>query len=468
MSHDDISAGRSWRSFVLVYQWINLLISYYVFPCSSWMIAPGTPSDRTLGVKFNLQGGDLDRSPRYDPTFDVTHKKVLFVSLAIRGHATPLLRIAEEMVRRGYNVSFATHDSGQDWVKRTGANFISAGPFPISADVLRENLQEITRDPSIFRGILKMFNDIYVPAAEPMYEALYPVVSASPPDIVIVDIASIGGHDLVHKLQLPYIINSPSILLDMGHNPSYVPAWGTGFSIHMSLWNRCMNLFFPRLLSVALTPPFMQVNKARRERQLPPYRSQHDVYKGARVLVNSAFGFEYARPLSPLVDMIGPIVPSEFFNFSHSTTATHDNTSHHHKSHLLPLLREWTMESSDHPLEGVIYINFGTLSYFESWQAQAILEGLSLINTNMKQSSPPPATSRENEEMDDLHSPPSSSFGVVWCMPNDQRTTLPNVLPPAIRIKIVGSGFPHINVLAHPSVKLGMIVRNILCINRNT
>ncbi|EQC38445.1 hypothetical protein SDRG_04154 [Saprolegnia diclina VS20] len=379
-----------------------LLVWWACMLATARALAPIPP-----GVTFDLNGGGLERSPAFSPLDDLKQKHVLFISLAIRGHATPLLRVADEMVRRGYNVSFATHDSGKEWVQRTGATFVSAGPFPISADTLREKLQAITRDASTFRGILNMFNDIYVPTAQPMYDALYPSISASRPDLVILDIATIGGHDLVHKLQLPYLVNSPSILFDMGGTPSYVPAWGTGFSIHMSLWNRCMNLLFPRLLSVALTPPFMQVNKARWELDLAPYRSQHDIFKGARILVNTAFGLEYARPLSPLIEMVGPLLPLESLSDAAST--------------LPPLVSQW-MASDD-----VIYISFGSLSYIDPWQANAIVQGLSKDG---------------------------AAYNVLWTLPNDQRHVLPSTLPPSFRIKVLGSGFPHLKVLAHPAVKL--------------
>ncbi|RQM26127.1 hypothetical protein B5M09_003050 [Aphanomyces astaci] len=360
------------------------------------------------GVKYDLSGGDVDRSPAYDPTFDLHRKHILFISVGIRGHTTPLLRIAEDMVRRGCNVSFATHDSGKEWVQRTGARFVSAGAFPISAEVLRDKLQAITRDASNFRGILNMFNDIYIPTAQPMFDALFPVVSLDPPNLVVVDIATIGGHDLVHKLGLPYLVNSPSILFDIGGTPSYVPAWGTGFSIHMSLWNRCMNLLFPRLLSVALTPPFMQL-------QLTPYRSQHDMFKGARVLVNTAVGLEYPRPLSPLVELVGPIIPLDAFNESASDAA------------LPPLVTQWMV--GDDGLHGVIYVCLGSLSYIDAWQAQAIVEGLS--------------------------NPNDPVYRVLWTLPNDQRGALPQALPPTFRIKVMSSTFPHLRLLAHSSVKLG-------------
>ncbi|RLN57518.1 hypothetical protein BBJ29_004070 [Phytophthora kernoviae] len=172
----------------------------------------------------------------------------------------------------------------------------------------------MTRDASNFRGILTMFNDIYVRAARPMFDALLPQLdkngsNSNAPDLVVLDIATVGAQDLAHKLKVPYILNSPSLLFDLGGAPSYVPAWGTGFSENMSLWNRCMNILFPRLLSVALTPPFMELNKMRYELDLPPFRSQHDLFKGARVILNTAFGLEHAQPLSPLVDAVGPIMP---------------------------------------------------------------------------------------------------------------------------------------------------------------
>jgi hypothetical protein len=77
----------------------------------------------------------------------------------------------------------------------------------------------------------------------------------------------------------------------------------------MSLWDRCVNLFLPRVFSVALTPTFVQVNKIRWELGLPGYRSPHDIHGKARMLVNTAFGFELARPLPPIVDMVGAVLP---------------------------------------------------------------------------------------------------------------------------------------------------------------
>ncbi|TYZ64314.1 hypothetical protein PybrP1_007531 [[Pythium] brassicae (nom. inval.)] len=349
---------------------------------------------------------------------------VLFASVAIKGHALPLLRVAGAMQARGFRVSFATHESGKEWAAAHGVPFLSAGAFPVSADDLRAKLKAMTRDASTFRGILTMVSDIYVAAARPMYDALLPQLRECPPDLIVLDVATLGAQDLAHKLGVPYVVNSPSVLFDLGSTPSYVPAWGTGYSVHMSLWQRCMNLLFPRLLSVALTPPFMQLNKVRWELELPPYRSQHDVFKGARVLLNTAFGLEHAQPLSPLVHAVGPILP----------LPEQANASRRH--HAGSSLRSWLDaapsgdSSSSSGGGGVVYLNLGTLAYIDAWQAQALLDGL----------------------LARLDEPP---VRVLWVLPTDQRSVLPADLPPTLKVKSP-SGVSSADVLAHPSVRLAV------------
>ncbi|CAI5716067.1 unnamed protein product [Peronospora destructor] len=355
------------------------------------------------------------------PSIDPRKRHIVFVSIAIKSHAQPLLRVASEMKERGYRVSFATHDSGSDWVHAYGVPFLSAGDFPISAEDLRVKLRAMTRDVSNFRGILTMFNDIYVRAARLMFDALLPQLetngsNSNAPDLLVVDIATIGAQDLAQKLNVPYVLNSPSLLFDLGGAPSYVPAWGTGFRDNMSLWNRCMNILFPRLLSVALTPPFMEWNKMRYELNLPPFRSQHDLFKGARMILNTAFGLEYPQPLSPLVDAVGLIMAVPGGNAS--------NKLHLVIEAKVPGNHEFEASSG-----GVVYLNLGTMAYIDAWQAQALVEGL-LMGSN---------------------DPPMK---VLWILPTDQRDILPPALPTWLVVKAPSSSLSHLEILNHPSVRL--------------
>ena len=93
----------------------------------------------------------------------------MFVSLAFRGHATPLLRIAAELARRGrHRVSFATHDEGRAWVAESvpALRFVSAGPMPLGEEALERRLRVVSKDRSSVRGLLALANEVYVPTAQ--------------------------------------------------------------------------------------------------------------------------------------------------------------------------------------------------------------------------------------------------------------------------------------------------------------
>ncbi|TDH72937.1 hypothetical protein CCR75_008090 [Bremia lactucae] len=348
------------------------------------------------------------------------NRHILFVTIAMKSHAQPLLRVASAMKEQGYRVSFATHDSGREWVEAYKLPFISAGSFPISSDNLREKLQAISRDTSRLNGLVTMFKDIYVEAASPMYDALLLKLKNTEfvPDLLVLDIATIGAQFLAQKLQIPYVLNSPSLLFDLGSVPNYVPAYGTGFRQDMSLWDRCVNLLYPTLLSMALTSPFMVLNQIRDDVGLPLFRSQNDLFNGARIILNTAFGLEYPQPLSPFVDAVGPLLPLP--------TGNAKNLEHQ----LLPAeLLSWLDASvlSTPSSGGIIYVNFGTMVYIDAWQAQALVDGL-------------------------VAEAKASSLKVLWILPADQHDVLPRRLPSLILLKTPDSSLLNLEILGHPAV----------------
>ena len=228
------------------------------------------------------------------------------------------------------------------------------------------------------RSILALFNEVYLPLSQPLYRGLIDRVQTFDPDIIVTDATALAGQDLAfavgrsRKQQwrrrgrhqdevdteddvqleeekegrgeevaeeekegtgglrwpgIPCVVNSPSLLfhLDEWSAPTWLatpfPVWGSGLGqreLAVSLWERCANMLFPRLLSVALTPAFLHLNRARREDGLPLLRSQADVLgvgvganrRSDLVLVNTAFGLEFPRPLSPTTMMVGPLMPS--------------------------------------------------------------------------------------------------------------------------------------------------------------
>jgi hypothetical protein len=69
----------------------------------------------------------------------------------------------------------------------------------------------------------------------------------------------------------------------------------------------------------------MTLNRQRVQEGLAPYASQNEVWEGRReaghggrrLLVNTAFGFDYAQKVSPLVTYTGPILPPQYVSSGH-------------------------------------------------------------------------------------------------------------------------------------------------------
>ena len=207
---------------------------------------------------------------------NVTH--IMFMTLAFRGHATPLIRMATELVRRGrYHVSIAMQENGRSWVEGTGGHFVSAGTFPLSPEKLQRKLRRISQDPSSYRGLLALGSGIYIPSALSMYDKLLPTLQAAAsssapppssahtegggegagggggggrtshgaafagrrPDLIVLDVGTLGAAFLATKLRIPYIVNNPTLLPGIhgsgglgaawsAHLSNALPSFGTG------------------------------------------------------------------------------------------------------------------------------------------------------------------------------------------------------------------------------------------------
>jgi hypothetical protein len=123
-----------------------------------------------------------------------------------------------------------------------------------------------------------------------------------------------------------------------------------------------------------------------------------DAFRGRLVLVDSAFGLEYPRPLPPLIHMVGPMVVPETLSDSD---------------------RAW-LESDPRP---VVFVSFGTIAPITAHHAAQLVEGLR-----------------------------SESFRVLFKLDKSMHSLLPPVLPPNVRVESwVSSQLAH---LAHPKVKV--------------
>ena len=319
-------------------------------------------------------------------------KHIMLVSLPLLGHTNQMIALAEELVSRGYKVSFVISQKAQGWIEKTGADFV-----PWNAKLETNSVWEkVSQEASNWRGekiMLERVVNNYIP----MYETLKPIFDKYKPDIIVVDRAVIPAMDLAWQMNLPCIIQS-RFLGNFAKTNSNFPNFGTSFSIKMNRLEKFIYKFRPLFLLPKFLPIINELNKIRSQccnsQKLPAIYTKH------LILVGTVFGIEIPRPIPPLVKMVGPIFPKTI-------------------APLTPSLKQW-LEAGEQDAV-VVYIAFGTLATLEAWQIKALVEGL----TNAK-------------------------YRVLWSIPENQQHIFPK-LPDSFRIE---SFVPQQAVLSHRSVRV--------------
>ncbi|MBD0262845.1 MAG: glycosyltransferase family 1 protein [Tolypothrix sp. Co-bin9] len=327
-------------------------------------------------------------------------KHVMFVSLPLLGHANQMIALAQELACRGYQVSFVIAEEAREWIANTNAHFIPWEPRLEKTDEgIDDNKEDIwqksSQEPSIWRGEKIMLNRL-VDSYVAMYKTLKPIFQQYSPDLLIIDRAVIPAMDLAQQMNLPYIIQT-RFLGNFVPTSSKYPRFGTSYSVHMNLWQRCLNFFRPYWLLLHFLPVMRKLNQVRS--QCSDQKKLKDPFSQHPMIVGTAFGIEIPRPLPPFVHLVGPIFPKIIKPLSAS-------------------LSKWLEEGKES--QGVVYIAFGTLATLETWQAKALGEGRS-----------------------------DNRFRVLWSLPKNQQHILP-ALPSSFRVE---DFVPQQAVLSHPTVR---------------
>ena len=292
-------------------------------------------------VLFTCEGIKCSASETKD------QKTVLFLAAYQKSPIIALQGLAEEMAQRNYRVLFAATNDDEHLISSTsnGVEFLSAGDPPKDAPIALDII-------SLFTG-----ENLY---AREMYDALLPVLTASPPDLIVFDPLSIAGEALAEQLNIPSV-HVAAHLLDVAYlgvepSPSY-PMVITGYaSSKMSLVERLINTVHIAAARFILpvVRGFIQ-NEFRNYAGLPSKWFEWSTPYGNSKLaiIANHFGTEYARPLPGNIQMTGPLLP---------------------RSHrpLSKQIETWLAES-DLP---VVYISIGTNSIWTEASVNAVLEAI--------------------------------------------------------------------------------------------
>jgi UDP:flavonoid glycosyltransferase YjiC (YdhE family) len=328
----------------------------------------------------------------------------LFAALPFVGHLNPLLRQAEELQRRGWRVAIAAASEMAPHVRgeAPAIPFVDLGALGPLAGDLRRAEAGASADPNYSRGGLR-FMPVLMRIWPGMFDALVAAIRGDRPDVVVADIFSSAAWCAAEAAGVPCVLNNPSLLtgvpLELLPPAPDVPFMVSGRSIRdVGWWQRVTEPLVRRalLLGVAATV-WRPLHRLRAARGLPRAGAR-DLFRGRTILVNGAFGLEYARPLPPQVHMVGPMLSAEV-------------------PPLPPDLAAWLAAGAP-----VVYANLGTVAMASDAQLASMAGALA-----------------------------SDRRRALWVLKPHQAQRLPSPLPPQVRVQPWVAS-PRA-ILAHPNVR---------------
>jgi hypothetical protein len=100
-------------------------------------------------------------------------------------------------------------------LRRLHSQIVSAGPFTVPNDELNLRRTRMSHEETTFRGILSLINDVYMPLVRDFYKHSIAALKQDIPDLIVFDIATFGAKNVADKLNIPYIVNSPTFLFEL-------------------------------------------------------------------------------------------------------------------------------------------------------------------------------------------------------------------------------------------------------------
>lgn len=336
---------------------------------NSWLIL-------TLGLMWLLATtvAAVSKNTAQDTATGSNGLYIVLVSIPVLDKVLPLKNLAEALLARGVHVSFALPENCRQWVSDLkGLDFISLGniegrgyPTALTPSSF-ENL-------GIYGSYAKTLRH-YASFQRPMYGALVKNFEANRPNLVIVDRFTFAGYDVCHRLHLPYVVNDPHLLFDIDSPPAYIPAPFSEFTMHTtSILERCVNSYYRLRFRLGMVRIYQEINAVRQDHGLEAIGGKHQVHGHVLVLVNSVFGLDEARPLSPQFKMVG-LLQSPTLQRERANSAVG-------RSRFSVALTSW-LEAPEHVEKPLVYINFASIGPLAHKFIVSTMNALESVNVRL-------------------------------------------------------------------------------------
>ncbi|KAE9048630.1 hypothetical protein PR003_g2505 [Phytophthora rubi] len=279
---------------------------------------------------------------------------VVLVSIPVLDKMLPLKHLAETLLSRGVRVGFALPENCRQWVSDLeGLEFISLGHIVGKGRATALDPTEL-QTLGVYQSYASTLR-FYASFQRPMFGPLLEDLEDDRPDLVVVNRYTFAGFDACHRLQVPYVVNDPHLLLDMDSPPAYIPAPFSNFTMHTtSVLERCLNSYYRLRFRLGLVHVYKEINTVREEHGLEPIDSKHQMHGHALVLVNSVFGLDEARPMAPQFKMVG-LLQSQKLQLERAAYEASPTA----RSSLPAALTTW-LEAPAHRDKPLVFISFQT------------------------------------------------------------------------------------------------------------
>lgn len=258
-----------------------------------------------------------------------TPPHVLFVSNGVQDHILPLVHMAKQLEKQ-YRISIATQQFAKHIVLSNDLPFIPGGDGRPSVDLWKS----MCYDSSFFRGMMLALEMYYKPSVDSMVQEIL-LHMDTPPDFIVLDNGTPAGYVLATYWNIPYIVNSPSLMYDHHMYP------GTGYSPqHNTIYKRILRRITPRMMYLTAS---LLVDILPSETIYP---------EDIPILANTLYGIEYPTVCrKPNVYFTGPMLSPKVYQA------------------MPPIIHEWLSTS----MNNTILVDFGPNIYLQTWQIDTLV-----------------------------------------------------------------------------------------------
>ncbi|KAI8342883.1 hypothetical protein EDC96DRAFT_578480 [Choanephora cucurbitarum] len=260
------------------------------------------------------------------PTFyDGGHKNIAFFApFGGSSHSIWVLDICNELGRRGHNVSYITSDEQTRFGKHyTNVKTVSVGPMNFHPSDIGDSSQLREESPTVF---LKRAFDIFHSNFERDYTFTRNYFIDYEIDTAICDHFADSCVEAATSLNIPYIITSSMEITkdsDTPYTHNNIMRLVEPTTEFESLYTRFYQEFILPVETIKTLYPFLKkLNERKAALGIDAkMMDQSTKWQDALKLVNNIHGFNAPRPMGPLVEQVGPIMPKHYNPLTESLKA---------------------------------------------------------------------------------------------------------------------------------------------------